>query len=203
MNDQEYITFLISALKERENMFSKGVDVEAVKHVYHSVVSPILKLGEHPSFANDSDRKKFVIETFALACYSKDNQITSWEYDPVLPGSAKTPDFFINGSYYLEVYSPVSDLPKEMVEDLNRQTNEGKLVANTGFHPVSSFWQQVGKPYLEKKSQKYKDYQMTFLVHTMAGGFPVDMINMLKQVALATPDHHIGFYQGNNKKFYR
>lgn len=203
MSEQEYITILVSVLKERENTFSKGVDAATVSHIYHSIVSPILKLGVHPNFVNDNDRKKFVIETFALACYSKDNPIESWVYDPVLPGSAKTPDFFINNSYYLEVYSPISDLPKEMVADLNQQTEEGKLIANTGFYPVSSFWHKVGKPYLENKSQKYKDYQMTFLVHTMAGGFPIDMINMLKQVTLASSDHHIIFYQGNSKKFYQ
>lgn len=202
MTDQEYTIILAESLKDRENTFSKDPDPESIEWIFKSIIKPVLDKGDTPTFSNDFDKKKFVIETFALACYAKDNEINKWVYDPVLPNSNKTPDFFVNDTTYIEVYSPISDIPNDIKQDLSRQEDSGNLIASTGFLPASSFHHAVAKSYIEKKSDKYKDYKMTFLVHTAAGGFAKDMINSLKQVNLSSLEHHIVYYQGNSKKYY-
>lgn len=202
MTNQEYINILTEAIKDRENIFSKNPDPKTIELILESIIKPVLDKGSVPIFSGDDEKKKFVVEIFALACYAKDNKIDKWEYNPFLPNSKKTPDFLVNDIDYIEVYSPISDLSKDIKQDLIKQEESGALVLNTGFLPVSSFHHGVAKSYLEEKSTKYKDYKITFLVHTAAGGFPIDMINSLKQVNLASPEHHISYYQGNYSKYY-
>lgn len=201
MTDSQYKNILIKVMEKRENTFSKDVNIPAVDDIFQLIIKPILVLGTIPTLSGDDEKEKFVLELFALACFSKDNTINEWEYNPVLTGSNLTPDFLLNKSQYLEVYSPVSDLPRNMLATIKQQEIEGSSIPSTGFQPVSTFWHSVAKPYLENKSVKYKNYKITFLVHTIAGGFSVDMINTLKQIQLSSPDHQLVYYKGNKKEY--
>ena len=170
-NDTNNIVSLVKFLQNRDSKTRpRGLDAMGISQIYISLIKPLLSKGKQ-SKMTEPDLVDFMGEILALSVYGQKYQIDLWQYDPKLDGGL-TPDFLVNNSEYVEVYSPEVDFWK-------------KVPNTTEFFPANGvFDQNTMAETIESKSSKYQDTPMTILVAIHQYPFPDDIVKACQKATL-------------------
>lgn len=180
-NTKAFIQFLEKRISKTRPQ-SESVNLSAIPSLYASFIDPMLRLWNNPkSKITEPDLVDFMGEVFALSIYSKDNTVSTWQKDPKLSNSL-TPDFLVNNSDYVEIYSPEIDFWKNVSSTLEFQPMAELLTQNTIVETV------------EAKSSKYSGYPMIILVMVHNYPFSRDLPKIYERIK-HQPEHRIvGMY---------
>lgn len=180
-NIKAFTQFFENRRSKTRPQFS-SVDRAGVVSLYEDYVEPMLQLWSSPkSRMTEPDLVDFIGEVFALAIFAKDNMVSSWRKDPKLINNL-TPDFIINDTAYIEVYSPEIDFWKNISED-------------GGFQPAEDLRRQLTIiDTLEAKSSKYNGYPMIILVMVHEYPFADDLPKIYKDIKHLSEHRIVGMY---------
>ncbi len=185
INSTNNIKALADFLKQRRSKTRpelSSVKKSLIPSIYNQFILPMLNLWSNPkSKITESDLIDFMGEVFALSIYSIYNTVSNWEKDPKLSNNL-TPDFLINNSDYVEIYSPEIDFWKNVSSTAGFQPAAELLTQNTVVKTV------------ETKSNKYSGCSMVILVIVYNYPFPNDLSKIYEHIK-HRPEHRIvGMY---------